>query len=530
MTSVEIQRTSAEETLSARVLPHPPTDEEKYGYAHRQVAVLLIASMLSLTCLTVSQLHLIHLGLWLWILIPFLGFTLGYYLISLRVNVTSRNFDLSTHRALVASWAPRVYPTVDVWLPICGEELGVIANTWRGVDRLRASYPGVVKVYVLDDGDDPGASSLASAHGFEYLVRPDRGWFKKAGNLRHAYESSEGEFIVILDADFAPRHDFLLETLPYIEKDPAVGIVQTPQYFRWHRRQTWMEHGAGAVQELFYRMIQVSRDRLGAAICVGSCAVYRRAALDSIGGTTLIEHSEDVHTGFDLRLKGWSLVYLPIPLAAGICPSEPDAFFTQQYRWCAGSMSLLGSRKFWSARLRPAQLCCYLSGFCYYIHTAAATFFVPLIPVTLLAFEPGQLKLRNYLWIAPSAAYTLVVFPLWNKGRYGPSALMAKSLYGWSHLFAIFDILRGRHQAWQTTGAKSATRGTARIWRGIAIWGGASSGLWLVLGAYRMLTMGLSNFAFLVAMGLVYAATCVVMPFVARGQSARRGPVISLTD
>lgn len=530
MTALEVQLQPAAEAVSTLVLPRPPSDEEKYLYVNRQVAVLLVASMLSLTCLTISQVHLVHLGLWVWSLVPFLGFTLIYYLISLRVNLTSRNFELTTHRARVASWAPRAYPTVDVWLPVCGEELGVLANTWRYVARLQASYPGVVKVYVLDDGDDPDAADLAWAHGFYYLVRPNRGWFKKAGNLRHAYQNSEGEFIVIFDADFAPREDFLMEALPYIEKDPAVGIVQTPQFFRWDRHQTWMEHGAGAVQELFYRMIQVSRDRLNAAICVGSCAVYRRTALETIGGTALIEHSEDVHTGFDLRLKGWDLVYLPVPLAAGMCPSEPDAFLTQQYRWCTGSMSLLGSRKFWSARLGPAQLCCYLSGFCYYIHTAAATFFVPLIPVLLLAFLPGQVQLKNYLWIAPSAAYTLVIFPLWNKGKYGPSAIMAKSLYGWAHFFAILDILRGRRQGWQTTGAKSSTRRTARIWRCVSVWGGLSGGSWLILGVYRMLTMRAVNFVFLVAMGVLYALTCVVMPFVARGQSVKREPVISLVD
>ena len=79
-----------------------------------------------------------------------------------------------------------------------------------------------------------------------------------------------------------------------------------------------MERGAGAVQELFYRVVQVFRDRLGGAICVGSCGLYRRAALDSTGGTTLIEHSEDVHTGLDLYRQGWNLRYLPIALATGI--------------------------------------------------------------------------------------------------------------------------------------------------------------------------------------------------------------------
>ena len=129
---------------------------------------------------------------------------------------------------------------------------------------------------------------------------------KKSGNLRYGFANTSNEFIVILDADFVPRADFLAETLPYMD-DPNVAIVQTPQFFRTDPRQTWVERAAGAVQEVFYRNIQVSRDRLGASICVGSSALYRRAALEPEGGTTLIAYAEDVHTGLDARRNGSQL-------------------------------------------------------------------------------------------------------------------------------------------------------------------------------------------------------------------------------
>ena len=509
------------------VLPTPPTAAEKHLYVDRRIWVLLVSSILSLSCLTISQVHLLRLQPYLWFLTPFLVFTIVYYLISLRVSLPSRNFDIDTHQAVVASWDPLVHPSVDIWLPICGEDLAVLENTWRYVRSLGQAYPGPMSVYVLDDADSSDAKELALSFGFHYLVRPNRGWFKKAGNLRHAYQNSGGDYVVIFDADFCPREDFLAETLPYMYANPKLGIVQTPQYFRQDTRQTLMERGAGAVQELFYRAIQVSRDRLEAAICVGSCAVYRRAALDSTGGTTLIEHSEDVHTGFDLRRAGWGLKYLPIPLATGMCPTGPDSFFTQQYRWCAGSMSLLGSRKFWATKMRFGTRCSYLSGFCYYLHTAVATFVVPVIPIVMLAFLPHQVQLHNYLWIAPSTAYNLVIFPQWNFGRYGPSSLMTKSLYGWSHFFSVFDIVRKRQLGWQTTGAKGK-RPTRRIWWAIALWSGSTGAVWVVLAAYRMKTMSALNFAFLFAVGIVYFVTCVAMPYGAHYQEARlrrgRGP------
>ncbi len=491
------------------VLPLPPNDRERTLYVRRELPLLVTLSVLSVCMVTVSQVHFISLDLWLLTLVPFLTFTLLYFLISLFISVKSKNFDLSAHRALVATWHPKVYPGVDIFLPICNEHLGVLHNTWTHVDGLARAYRGEVRVLVLDDGACPEAASLAEQFGFHYSVRPDRGWFKKAGNLRHGYHNSSNDFIVVFDADFAPRPDFLDELLPYMDRDPTLGIVQSPQFFRVDPRQTPIERGAGAVQELFYRVVQVSRDRLNGAICVGSCAVYRRRALDAIGGTTLIGHSEDVHTGFDLARAGWGLRYVPIPLATGLCPDDPDSFLVQQYRWCAGSMSLLGSAKFWRTKLRLSTRLCYVSGFCYYLHTACFTFVTPVIPIVLILGLPGQVHVRNYLWIIPSTIYTFVIFPLWNRARYGPEALMAKSLYGWAHVFAVWDILRKKPMGWQATGGGSK-KSTRRIWNAVAIWGGGTSVVWIGVAAIRMVQFDPLSFLFVLCAGIVYAAIVVM--------------------
>jgi cellulose synthase (UDP-forming) len=256
------------------------------------------------------------------------------------------------------------------------------------------------------------------------------------------------------------------------------------------------------VQELFYRLVQVSRDRHDGAICVGSCAIYRRAALAANGGTTLIEHSEDVHTGFDLRRAGWGLRYIPVSLAAGLCPSDPDSFLVQQYRWCAGSISLLMSRKFWTTRIRFRTRCCYLSGFCYYAHTALFIFVAPAIPLVMLTLLPDRVRWANYLFILPSVIYNFVVFPAWHRSRYGPEALMAKLLYGWAHLFALWDILRRRRLGWQSTGDATRKAGTRRIWIGVAVWNGGTGLAGVTLACWRLLGFG-TEFIPLIVTGLI---------------------------
>ncbi len=395
----------------------------------------------------------------------------------------------------------------------------MLHNTWVHVFELVRAYPGTAIAYVLDDSADGDLQAMAADFGFTYLVRPDRGWMKKAGNLRFGFSRSSGEFILILDADFAPRADLATEMLPYFAADPSLGIVQSPQYFRTRRHMSWMERGAGAVQELFYRLVQVSRDRHDGSICVGSCAIYRRAALAVNGGTTLIEHSEDVHTGFDLRRAGWGLRYIPVPLAAGLCPSDPDSFLTQQYRWCAGSMSLLGSRKFWATRMPWRTRGCYLSGFCYYLHTALFTFAAPAIPLVMLIVLPQQVRLMNYLFIAPSMIYNFIVFPAWHHCRFGLSAFMAKLLYGWSHLFALWDICRGRRQGWQATGGGKRKSGTRRIWLGVALWNGGTGLAWVTLAAWHLARDGRA-FLPLLATG-IFACAVTAMALGSRPNHAR---------
>ncbi|HET9168586.1 MAG TPA: glycosyltransferase family 2 protein [Actinospica sp.] len=515
-------RHAAKPPLPSR-LPQPPSDSETHLYDTRNRKLLMRVSMASFLVLTISQTRFVITAKPLLILAPFFVFTVLYYVISLWVNVGTKDFDRAAHDHLIAEWKPLAYPSLDVFLPICREDLDVLRNTWSGVSELRHSYPGQTTVYVLDDGGDPEAERVANELGFTYLTRPlegenARGWFKKAGNLRYGFARSHGEFILVLDADFTPRADLPMHLIPYMAANPRLGIAQSPQFFRVHQGQSRMERGAGAVQELFYRLVQVSRDQRAGAICVGSCAIYRRTALEANGGSTLIGHSEDVHTGFDLRRQGWDLSYVPVPLAAGVCPETPDAFFVQQYRWCMGSMDLLRHPKFWAHKLKLRTRCCYFSGFCYYLHTAVFTIITPLIPLTMLLFLPERVRLINYIFIAPSLIYNILIFPLWHRCKFGPSAYMAKLLYGWAHLFAILDLLRGRPMGWRPTNSRASGRKNLRLWVGVWAWSGGTCALWVAAAAWRTAFGGV-QFLPMLALGALNG-WIVVLALLARREQA----------
>ena len=492
-------------------LPQPPDDTEKYLYVKRNAMMLVWASVVSFAFLVYSQSRMIQVSGWFWVYLPFLAFTVLYFVVSVVVNAATKDFDLAGHRALVSAWRPEVYPSVDVLLPVCGEPVEVLRNTWTHVALMAAHYRGEVNVYVLDDSDSPQLRRMAQEFGYVYAGRSNRGWYKKAGNLLYGYRISRGEFILLLDADFAPRPDMLDETLPHMT-DPTVGIVQTPQFFRVLDTQNWLERGAGAVQELFYRSVQTSLARYDGAICVGTCAVYRRAALDDNGGMTLIEHSEDVHTGFDLYLRGWRLKYVPVALSTGVCPDNLSAYVNQQYRWCSGNMSMLGSKKFWHSKLPFQVRLSYLSGFFYYVHTALMTFVLPLIPIALLIGLPQDLQLTNLIYVLPGLIYAGVIFPLWHRAPYRLEAYACRMVYGWAHVFTIWDVLRNKRMGWQPSGTSSKKQGrNKRFWIGMIGWTATTAAAWVGLCLWRMYTMDPFNFMVLLASGLFYAATAALV-------------------
>jgi cellulose synthase (UDP-forming) len=383
---------AAEAGLAVR-LPVPPADAELYSYLGRQHRWLQLLRAVGATAVAAN--------LWLFaigrpVLVPFTVVATAVFItnaINVWTSTRKRTSSVSRHMSVIATWNPRVAPSVDVFLPTAGEPLELLANTLAHIARMR--YRGRVRVYVLDDSGRRAVATLADRFGVTYLSRPNLGELKKAGNLRYGFDHSDGDLIVIFDADFVPRPDFLRHVVPYFA-DPSVGVVQTPQYFDTDRRLGWLESGAGATQELFYRWIQPSRDALGVPICCGTNAVYRRSALTRIGGIPAIDHSEDMYTGFELMKADYTVRYLPVVLAKGLCPDELESFVAQQYRWCMGSMCLLLDPTFHRARMTAVQRLAFYSGLGYYVTTAAFVFLMPLPTLIMTWFLPRYISPLHY--------------------------------------------------------------------------------------------------------------------------------------
>jgi cellulose synthase/poly-beta-1,6-N-acetylglucosamine synthase-like glycosyltransferase len=347
--------------------------------------------------------------------------------------------------------------TVDIFLPICGESLSVLRNTWLHVKdmKIHSSHNNIeTNVFVLDDSTTPHKNirSIMKEFGFNYIRRPDVGLMKKAGNLKHAFSQTVGKYVVIFDADFAPNKDFLDYTIPIIEQDSAIGIIQTPQKFNLSSVNSW-EYGASVYQDFFYDVVQKAWEAFDGAICVGSNAVYRRSALQAIGGTFQIDHSEDIWTGYLLKSIGYKTTYLNKALAFGHSPDNFQAYFKQQMRWCQGSLSLMTSSLFWLAPVRFMTKLCYISGFLFYL-TSPLYLILTLIGLVSVS-ETQNIEVNGALLLATLVSFWIYFKLIMPRSRFITFVVSLSNQIIYS--FAILAYFLNIKSTWIPSGTKQKT-------------------------------------------------------------------------
>ncbi|MFJ9344116.1 glycosyltransferase family 2 protein [Streptomyces sp. NPDC101733] len=442
-------------------LLQPPTDEELYWYFGPQRRWVLISTSLAFVFTAATMFTFALRTPALWAFLAVLGLNVVALALSSVNSLRQRRLTRPSHEVLVQAWRPAHLPTVDLYLPTCGEPLPVLANAYRAVAAV--DWPGALTTWVLDDADRPEVAALAAAHGYEYVVRPDRGHLKKAGNLNHALTLSGAEFIAILDADFAPRPDFLHHLVPYLA-DPAVGIVQSPQCFDTDETMGWIQRAAGSAQEWFFRWIQPSRDASDAAICCGSNAVYRRRAIDLAGGFARLDHSEDLYTGLALHEQGFRTQYVPVLVAKGTSPDEVGAFVNQQYRWAMGNLHLIGTPVLGRMKAPWRMRLCFYEGIIGYLTAAVNTFAAPLPPLVMMFWYPDDIRPWHVLPLLAPLWLWHVLLPRISRTRWRIEVIRANVLTSVAAATAFLHTLRGRSADWVPTGArgKSARGDMAR--------------------------------------------------------------------
>ncbi|MED1737945.1 glycosyltransferase [Bacillus swezeyi] len=287
------------------------------------------------------------------------------------------------------------WPSVDILIATYNEERHVLKKSVAGC--LNLDYPKeLVNIYLCDDGKRSDIKKLAEAFGVHYLMR-ENNEHAKAGNLNHAMSCSSGELIVTMDADMVPLPSLLRKTVGYFKKK-KVAFVQTPQaFYNEDPYQYNLFSGANIPneQDFFMRRLQAGKDRFNAVMYVGSNTVFRRTALEEIGGFATGVITEDMATGMLLQTK-YQSVFVSEVLAVGLAPETWTDLLKQRDRWCRGNIQC---GKKWNPLflkgLTPMQRLLYFDGILFWFFGVFKMVYI-LAPLLFLLF--GIHSLKTDLW------------------------------------------------------------------------------------------------------------------------------------
>jgi len=309
--------------------------------------------------------------------------------------------------------------TVDVLIATYNEDQQLLRATLQACVRM--DYPH--RTFLLDDGKRPEIKALAEELGVGYITRSDNK-HAKAGNLNNALKQTDGEFVIILDADHVPEKHFITRLIGYFS-DEKLAFVQTPHAFynfdsfqasHDANKKTYWEEG-----DMFYGLIQPGRNRFGCPIFAGSAAMFRRKALEEVGGIATETITEDMHTGMRINARGWKSLAITERLIAGQAAPDVTTFHSQRLRWAKGNLSIMWVDNPLTMRgLTFGQRVCH---FACCINWLGGIFRLPLYLTPLLFLFTGVAPVVQLSWtiLSLTALYLLLTWSaVWvaSKGRF----------------------------------------------------------------------------------------------------------------
>ena len=342
------------------------------------------------------------------------------YLKNKKKKDTSLKFDLSK---------PNEIPFVTIQLPVFNE-LYVMERLLKNIAKLE--YPNEkLEIQVLDDSTDESVEITAKhvkklkEQGLDihHIRRTNRKGFK-AGALKEGLKIAKGEFIAIFDADFLPKKDWLLQTIPYF-KDSEIGVVQT----RWghiNRNYSTLTRIQAFMLDAHFTLEQVGRNSKGHFINFnGTAGIWRKETIYDAGnwqGDTL---TEDLDLSYRAQLKKWKFKYLENIETPAELPVIISAARSQQFRWNKGGAENFQKMLKKIIFNKNISFKTKIHGILHLLNSSMFTciFLVAILSIPMLYIKNEYAHLKNYFYVMSFFVLSSIIFFIcyWH---------MYKNIYG----------------------------------------------------------------------------------------------------
>ena len=252
-------------------------------------------------------------------------------------------FSFLQQRELSKEEYEDIYPFVSIIVPAYNEE-EVIEASLSSLLELRYPY---YEIIAIDDGSTDGTyERMRKLEGNHYGVKVSvfrKENSGKAETLNYGIRRSRAPIIVAMDSDSRLSPDAIRYAVRHF-RDPNMGAV-AGNVKVINRNNIWTKlqaleyiEGLNIVRKAqgFFRTVNVIPGPLG---------VFRRAAIESVGGYDSDTFAEDFDITVKILSEGWKTQYEPLAIAYTEAPETLYEINKQRYRWSRGILQTLRKQK-----------------------------------------------------------------------------------------------------------------------------------------------------------------------------------------
>jgi len=231
--------------------------------------------------------------------------------------------------------------SISVLVPAFNEE-NTIEDTVKAI--FDTDYKYLEEIIILNDGSVDNTAKIVRKLMKKYkrLKLVDKENSGKGDSLNQGLKIAKGELFAVVDADSFPSKDSFGKMIGFFddEKVGAVTCVFVPR-----NRNKFIEK----LQTIEYNIIAFTRKLLDYVDAIyvtpGPLALYRKSALDKIGGFDPNSMTEDIEATWNLAYHGYNRRMCLDTHATTTVPSTIKTWCRQRRRWNIGGLECISKYK-----------------------------------------------------------------------------------------------------------------------------------------------------------------------------------------
>ncbi len=265
---------------------------------------------------------------------------LGYMFISIYFLSLFLSLYIKNRKELFDYPKTKKKYTISVLVPAYNEEK-TIENTIKSI--FSSGYP-VKELIVLNDGSKDNTGNIVKKLLKKYpalkLINKENSG--KGDSLNQGIKIAKGDLVAVVDADSYPANNSFGKMIGFFD-DSSVGAATC--VFVPRNRNNFFEK----LQVIEYNVIAFTRKLLGYVDAIyvtpGPLALYRKSALEEIGGFSTKNMTEDIEATWHLAYEGYKRKMCLATYATTTVPNKFKPWYKQRRRWNIGGLQCISQYK-----------------------------------------------------------------------------------------------------------------------------------------------------------------------------------------